>query len=93
MCGKEGNAKRLLLCGACPLGYHTHCLTPQLAEVPQGDWFCPPCSASRADAAITVTAVAAASSLPARCVRLRSFRAPRYMSRKARAVPMLKGML
>jgi len=30
--------------GACGCGYHTYCLTPELEEVPDGDWFCTSCA-------------------------------------------------
>ena len=34
----------LLCCDACPLAYHTYCLSPPLRTVPDGDWHCPRCS-------------------------------------------------
>ena len=37
----EGN--ELLLCDNCPKAYHTQCLHPPLAAVPEGDWLCPTC--------------------------------------------------
>ena len=34
----------LLLCDGCDEAYHTHCLRPQLDNIPDGDWFCVQCS-------------------------------------------------
>ena len=34
----------------CDLGYHTTCLVPPLAAVPEGEWLCSPC-VDRRDAA------------------------------------------
>ena len=31
----------MLWCDGCNLGYHMECLTPPLAEVPLGEWYCP----------------------------------------------------
>lgn len=39
---KDGG--ELLCCDVCPLAYHTHCLSPPLKNVPDGDWRCPRCS-------------------------------------------------
>lgn len=33
----------MLLCDACGTGWHTGCLTPPLAAVPEGAWICPMC--------------------------------------------------
>ena len=40
----------MLLCGdghgsGCDRGFHARCLTPALAEVPEGDWHCADCDA------------------------------------------------
>ncbi len=43
-CGRADREDRLLLCDACDLGYHCECLTPALASVPTGMWFCPDCA-------------------------------------------------
>ena len=37
----------MLLCDACPVAWHLHCLQPPLFEVPSGAWFCPDCCALR----------------------------------------------
>src|SRR5690242_5131376 len=38
----------ILICDSCDNGFwHTFCLNPPLNEVPQGNWYCPSCSASR----------------------------------------------
>jgi hypothetical protein len=44
----DGNNKKdnmILLCDTdgCPLEYHQKCLQPQVLEIPDTDWFCPPC--------------------------------------------------
>nr|XP_027204103.1 chromodomain-helicase-DNA-binding protein Mi-2 homolog [Dermatophagoides pteronyssinus] len=39
---KDGG--ELLCCDACPLAYHTYCLSPPLEDVPDGEWRCPRCS-------------------------------------------------
>lgn len=33
----------MLLCDWCNTGWHTYCLEPPLADVPEGDWLCPHC--------------------------------------------------
>ncbi|CAJ1953807.1 unnamed protein product [Cylindrotheca closterium] len=33
----------LLVCDGCERAYHLGCLKPPLAEIPEGDWFCPLC--------------------------------------------------
>jgi hypothetical protein len=42
-CNEPSQPEVLLLCDYCNLGYHTFCLDPPLARVPDGDWFCPDC--------------------------------------------------
>jgi hypothetical protein len=42
-CGQSEPEDCLLLCDGCDAGFHTSCLVPQLACVPEGDWFCPGC--------------------------------------------------
>lgn len=34
---------RLLLCDRCDAPYHSFCLDPPLAEIPQDEWYCPVC--------------------------------------------------
>ena len=48
VCGVESwiEGNELLLCDACPKAFHTQCLTPPLASVPEGDWFCPSCASA-----------------------------------------------
>jgi len=41
---EEGGAT-LLECEKCENPYHLHCLTPPLSAVPEGEWFCPKCTA------------------------------------------------
>jgi hypothetical protein len=54
-CGKGRPAHNLLMCDGCDAAYHTGCLRPRLAAVPEGEWFCPGCDSeirgSRLDAA------------------------------------------
>ncbi|KAK9827617.1 hypothetical protein WJX81_006723 [Elliptochloris bilobata] len=40
-CGKA--TPTLLCCELCPRVYHRKCLSPPLAAIPKGDWFCPRC--------------------------------------------------
>ena len=40
VCKKEDNEDRILLCELCEGEYHTYCLHPALAAIPEGDWFC-----------------------------------------------------
>lgn len=47
VCGSPSMADPMLLCDGCDGGYHIHCLTPPLDRVPEGDWFCDACRASR----------------------------------------------
>ncbi|KAM3933596.1 bromodomain adjacent to zinc finger domain protein 2A isoform 1-T2 [Leptodactylus fuscus] len=42
-CRKGDNDESLLLCDSCDRGCHTYCHRPRLAEIPEGDWFCPNC--------------------------------------------------
>lgn len=42
-CGKSRPDHNMLLCDGCDLAYHTTCLRPKLAAVPEGEWFCPGC--------------------------------------------------
>jgi len=45
-CGSAHEEESLLLCDSCDRGHHTFCLTPPLAEVPEGAWYCPECMQS-----------------------------------------------
>ncbi|EKD13450.1 uncharacterized protein L3040_002692 [Drepanopeziza brunnea f. sp. 'multigermtubi'] len=42
-CGKNDDLGNLLVCDSCDLGYHMHCLDPQVAQKPDYDWNCPRC--------------------------------------------------
>ena len=33
----------LVLCNGCDVALHTFCITPQLAKLPKGSWYCPRC--------------------------------------------------
>ena len=43
VCGIDRDDESVLLCDECDSEYHTYCLNPPLARIPQGDWFCPSC--------------------------------------------------
>ena len=43
-CGFPDDEKLLLLCDRCNRGWHTYCLEPKLASVPEGNWYCPGCA-------------------------------------------------
>ncbi|KAJ0183051.1 hypothetical protein K1T71_001027 [Dendrolimus kikuchii] len=43
VCRSTDNEETMLLCDGCDLGYHMHCLTPPLLEVPINQWLCPDC--------------------------------------------------
>jgi len=49
MCREPGDPELLLLCDTprCGTLCHTYCLTPKLAGIPKGDWFCAKCQAKR----------------------------------------------
>ena len=42
-CGSGENEQEIILCDRCDRGFHMSCLDPPLAEIPQGEWFCPNC--------------------------------------------------
>ena len=43
VCRFPDGEETLLLCDVCDRGWHTQCLTPPLAAVPEGAWVCPTC--------------------------------------------------
>ena len=43
VCHRNDQDDVLLLCDGCDAAFHTHCLDPPLARVPDGDWLCPSC--------------------------------------------------
>jgi hypothetical protein len=54
VCGTDELDGQLLLCELCNQGWHTFCLQPPLANIPDGYWVCPNCTAAgktEADAA------------------------------------------
>jgi len=57
VCGTDDKEDLLLLCDICACGYHTYCLQPPLAAVPDGTWLCPTCvKAGYTEADVTVRA-------------------------------------
>lgn len=48
-CHSGAHEKSMLLCDRCNRGWHLYCLSPPLAEVPHGNWYCLDCLASSND--------------------------------------------
>nr|AAO73552.1 putative chromo-protein [Chlamydomonas reinhardtii] len=46
VCNEPEPADTMVLCSKCNSGWHMPCLSPPLAEVPKGRWYCPPCQAT-----------------------------------------------
>ncbi|KAK6487777.1 zinc finger protein neuro-d4-like isoform X2 [Huso huso] len=58
LCGTSENDDQLLFCDDCDRGYHMYCLSPPMAEPPEGDWSCHLCLRQlkeKASAYITLT--------------------------------------
>ncbi|KAJ4799054.1 methyl-CPG-binding domain 9 [Rhynchospora pubera] len=47
VCGVDRDDKSVLLCDTCDSEYHTYCLNPPLARIPDGNWYCPSCCKSK----------------------------------------------
>ena len=43
VCNGGGDNDHMMLCDRCSCGFHSYCLTPPLASVPAGEWFCSAC--------------------------------------------------
>ncbi|CAG9562281.1 unnamed protein product [Danaus chrysippus] len=43
ICRSMESEETMLLCDGCDLGFHMHCLSPPLLEVPADQWLCPNC--------------------------------------------------
>ncbi|XP_058051640.1 zinc finger protein neuro-d4 isoform X10 [Ahaetulla prasina] len=58
LCGTSENDDQLLFCDDCDRGYHMYCLSPPMAEPPEGSWSCHLCLRQlkeKASAYITLT--------------------------------------
>ncbi|XP_074330655.1 methyl-CpG-binding domain-containing protein 9-like isoform X2 [Apium graveolens] len=47
VCGLDKDDVNVLLCDTCDSEYHTYCLNPPLARIPDGNWYCPSCVAGK----------------------------------------------
>lgn len=47
VCGVDKDDNSVLLCDTCDAEYHTYCLNPPLARIPEGNWYCPSCVVSK----------------------------------------------
>lgn len=47
VCGIDRDDDSVLLCDTCDSEYHTYCLSPPLARIPEGNWYCPSCVAGQ----------------------------------------------
>lgn len=48
-CHSGAHEKSMLLCDRCNRGWHLYCLSPPLAAIPHGNWYCLECLASEND--------------------------------------------
>ena len=43
VCTATDDETRMLVCDSCNKGYHTHCLTPTVYDIPEDSWYCGDC--------------------------------------------------
>lgn len=43
VCWDDVDDARMLMCSKCSAPFHTYCLDPPVAEIPEEDWLCPGC--------------------------------------------------
>lgn len=49
LCNGGHHEEKIILCDSCDKGYHMFCLSPPLADVPNGEWVCPRCKVKETD--------------------------------------------
>ena len=47
VCHSLEDDSNMLLCDGCDRGHHIYCVVPPLDAIPDGDWFCAACTASK----------------------------------------------
>lgn len=52
VCGVDRDDDSVLLCDKCDAEYHTYCLDPPLARIPEGNWYCPLCVAGNRESMV-----------------------------------------
>lgn len=48
-CERPGDDDHLMLCDQCDRGYHTYCVDPPFAAVPDDSWVCERCESGMTD--------------------------------------------
>ncbi|KXN91698.1 Histone acetyltransferase KAT7, partial [Leucoagaricus sp. SymC.cos] len=55
LCGEKGDDERILFCDGCDRGWHFDCMQPPINELPEGEWYCPPCQDAAAQGYFSAT--------------------------------------